>query len=155
MTREGLVLQIRGSEALVCPADTSDCNSCEAKHACMVLSGGGKKDSSFWVQNTVGAEKGDRVKLELKASSSITIIFTTFMVPVLMLFAGYLLMLSGTDGERALGAGAGLLAGIAVAIIVNRKLGSSRNFSLQVVRILKKSDGSSPKESNSGKYTEG
>ena len=155
MTREGLVLEIRGSEALVCPSDTSDCDICEAKHACMVMSGGRKRDNSFWVSNTVGAEKGDRVRLELKASSSITIILTTFMVPVLLLFAGYLFMLNGTDGERAIGAGVGLLAGIAVAVAVNGRLSSKRNFSLQIVRILNKADGSSQKDSSPGKYTEG
>lgn len=155
MTREAFVKKTDSGQALVCPADTSECNSCEAKHACMVISGGKKRDLSFWVSNTAGAKEGDRVKLELKASASITIILTTFMVPILLLFAGYLFMLNGSDGERAIGAGAGLLAGIAIAILANRKLSSRRNFSLHIVRILQRADGSPSEDISAGKYTEG
>ncbi|MFO8183593.1 MAG: SoxR reducing system RseC family protein [Candidatus Aegiribacteria sp.] len=142
MTREAIVREVRDGQALVCPVDTSECSACEARHACMTLSGGKREERSIWVANEVGAAPGDKVRLELKSAASLAIIAATFLIPVLLLFAGYLLMMGGPDADRAAGAGGGLLLGIIAAVIVNRRLGASRNYNMQIVKILERADGS-------------
>ncbi|MBD3277310.1 MAG: hypothetical protein GF388_03335 [Candidatus Aegiribacteria sp.] len=137
MTREGIVCEVKGRRAFIAPSDSSECDSCEAKHACHALSGGKEEDSGYWVINEIGAAKGDRVKLELSPSASITIILSTFLVPVLLLFAGYLFMLNGSDTERAIGAGIGLAAGILLAMIINRRMRSKDSYNVRITRILK------------------
>ena len=91
MTRKALVREVRDGLALVCPVDSSECDSCEAKHACLSLSGKKREERSFWLSNEAGASEGDIVRLELKPSASLAIITVTFLVPVLLLFAGYML----------------------------------------------------------------
>lgn len=140
MTRTGLVREVRGDQALICPADDNECDSCEARHACLSLSGGADRNADFWMQNDIGASPGDLVELELKSSSSLTIIASTFLLPVFLLFAGYLLMMNGPDSQRALGAGAGLVAGIAAAIVINKRLGAGKDYNMQMTKILKRAE---------------
>jgi positive regulator of sigma E activity len=142
MITEALVKEVRDGKALVCPMDSGECDSCEARHACLTLSGGKSRDGiSFWTENEAEASAGDIVSLELKPAASLTIITVTFLVPVLLLFTGYLFMSGGTDAQRAAGATAGLILGIVVAIVVNRRMGTHKNFNMRIVRILEKADG--------------
>ncbi len=140
MIRNGLVREVRGEEALICPTDGSECNSCEAKHACLSLSGGKERNTDFWIPNDLGASRGDLVELELRSSASLTIIASTFLLPVFLLFAGYLFMMNGTDLQRALGAGVGLVAGIVSAIVINKRLGTKKGYNMQMTKILEKAD---------------
>ncbi len=150
MIRNGLVREVRGEEALICPTDGSECNSCEARHACLSLSGGKERNTDFWMPNDLGASPGDLVELELRSSASLTIIASTFLLPVFLLFAGYLFMMNGTDLQRALGAGVGLVAGIVSAIVINKRLGTKKGYNMQMTEILKKAcsdtDGKDVKE---------
>ncbi|NOQ22857.1 MAG: hypothetical protein GQ565_09475 [Candidatus Aegiribacteria sp.] len=140
MTRKGLVRKVRGDEALICPADGNECDSCEARHACLSLSGGSGRKTDFWMLNDIGASPGDMVELELRSSASLTIIASTFLLPVFLLFAGYLFMMNGTDLQRALGAGAGLVAGIVSAIVINKRLGTRKGYNMQMTKILERAD---------------
>lgn len=143
MTRKGLVRELKGNEALICPADGDECDSCEARHACLSLSGGKDRKADFWMINDIGASPGDLVELELKSSASLTIIASTFLLPVFLLFAGYLFMMNGSDSQRALGAGAGLIAGIVTAIVINKRIGAKKGYSMQITKILERSDNNS------------
>lgn len=140
MTRKGLVREVRGDEALICPADDNECDSCKARHACFSLSGAKDKNADFWMLNDIGASPGDLVELELRSSASLTIIVSTFLLPVFLLFAGYLFMMNGTDLQRALGAGAGLVAGIVSAVVINKRLGTRKGYNMQMTKILERSD---------------
>ena len=140
MTREGIVCEVKGGKAFVAPSDSSECDSCEARHACHALSGGSKEDPGYWVINEIGAVKGDRVRVELSPTASITIILSTFLLPVLLLFSGYLFMLNGSDWERAAGAGAGLAAGIVLAMLVNKRMRSKDSYNVRITRILEKTE---------------
>lgn len=152
MTRNGLVREIKGDEALVCPADGSECDTCEARHACLSLSGGAGADTDFWVHNDVGAAPGDLVELELKSSASLAIIASTFLVPVFLLLTGYLLMMNGSDTQRALGAAAGLLAGIVAAIVINKRLGAKKGYNMQMTKVLEQTDSHSKAGSDAGSH---
>lgn len=155
MIRKGLVREIRGDEALVCPADGSECDTCEARHACLSLSGGTGANKDFWVHNDVGAAPGDLVELELKSSASLTIIASTFLVPVFLLFTGYLLMMNGSDSQRALGAAAGLLAGIVGALVINKRLGARKGYNMQMTRVLEEAGSNSIVSTDTGSDMEG
>ena len=140
MTRKGFIREVRGDEALICPADGNECDSCEARHACLSLSGGSDRNADFWMSNDISASPGDLVELELRSSASLTIIAATFLLPVFLLFAGYLFMMNGTDLQRALGAGAGLIAGIVAAVVINRRLGTRKGYNMQMMKILERAD---------------
>lgn len=149
MTREGVVSEVKGRKAFVTPTDSGECDTCEARHACHALSGGKKQDPGYWVINGIGAAEGDRVRVELSPAASITIIVSTFLVPVLLLFAGYLFMLNGSDAERAAGAGAGLAAGILLTMTINRRMRSKESCNIKITRILEKNGDAYDKESTS------
>jgi positive regulator of sigma E activity len=155
MTKNGLVREVKEGEALICPADGNECDTCEARHACLSLSGGTGADADFWVQNDVGAAPGDLVELELKSSASLTIIASTFLVPVFLLFTGYLLMMNGTDSQRALGAAAGLLAGIVAALVINKRLGAKKGYNMQMTIVLEKAYSHSIVSTDAGSHMEG
>lgn len=141
MTRKGLVREVRGDEALICPVDAGECDSCEARHACLSLSGGKGRNTEFWIPNDIDASPGDLVELELRTSASLIIIASTFLLPVFLLFAGYLIMMNGTDAQRALGAGAGLVVGIAAAVVNNKRLGARKSYNMQMTKILERAPG--------------
>ncbi len=155
MTRKGLVREVKGDEALICPTDGNECDSCEAKHACLSLSGGKERNTDFWMPNDLGASPGDLVELELRSSASLTIIASTFLLPVFLLFAGYLFMMDGTDLHRALGAGAGLLAGIVSAIVINKRLGAKKGYNMQMTKILERAETDTAGRITSGTELEG
>ena len=140
MTRQGIVREVRGEEALICPTDGSECDSCEVKHACISLSGCTERNTDFSMPNDKCASCGDLVELQLRSSASLTIIASTFLLPVFLLFTGYLFMMNGTDLQRALGAGVGLVAGIVSAVVINKRLGMKKGYNIQMTKILKKAD---------------
>ena len=135
MLRNGIVLELRGKEALVSMSGGEGCGSCESKHACFSLTGGRSKEIRFWMENEAGASPGDIVELEISPGASLRVIIVTFLVPVLLLAAGYLLMSNGDDRSRALGAGAGLVVGIALAILANRKLSRREGGDMRMIRV--------------------
>ena len=107
------------------------------------------------MSNDIGASPGDLVELELRSSASLTIIASTFLLPVFLLFAGYLFMMNGTDLQRALGAGAGLVAGIVSAIVINKRLGSKKGYNMQMMRILERAETDTTGRITSGNELEG
>ncbi len=138
MNRRALVLKVEKGRAYVSPVDVSDCEGCEAGNACRSFSGKNRKPRPFWVLDDIGVSEGDVVDVELKPSVSLTIISVTFLVPVLMLFAGYLFTLGGSTLEVASGSGIGLLAGILFSVLVNRRLAYGKGFGMRVTNVVKK-----------------
>jgi len=90
------------------------------------------------VGNRADARPGDLVEVELKTSSTIWVIAVTFLLPVAMLFAGYLVGAPGGAGSAALGALAGLVAGGILALGANRALCRRSSFRMEVVRVLER-----------------
>ncbi len=134
MTRSGKVLERRGDEVLVTLTGGEECSGCGARHSCHAITGGKPRERRTWMQNTVDASPGDLVELELAPSTSLTIISTTFLLPVLALAVGYMVT-TGTDLSRALGAGIGLVVGILLAVLFNRRmLSRGRDYGLKIVR---------------------
>jgi len=133
MTRNGIVVALEGDTATVSLTGSAGCGSCEARHACFSLSPGSGKEVTCRVANATGVSVGDVVVLELAPAASLKAILATFLLPVLTLVAGYLLTSGGGDARGAAGAGAGLLVGIALAVLVNRRLTGRGETSLRIV----------------------
>jgi positive regulator of sigma E activity len=140
MKRNGIILEVRDDEALVSLSGAGECDGCEARSACFSLSGGKSSNPESWMRNEAEAQVGDFVELELAPAASLAMITSTFLLPVMLLTAGYFFMMNETDSVRAIGAGVGLLAGIAAAIVINRRLGSKKNFNMRMTRIIEKAD---------------
>lgn len=136
MRHNGVIRQLQGNRALVELSGGESCSGCSQRHACFSLTGGEVKTRKAWVENRVGADVGDLVEVELKTSATISTIAVTFLLPVIMLFAGYLVGApSGTAGA-AVGAMAGLLVGGLLAVGLNRALCKRSSFQMEVLRIL-------------------
>ncbi|MCD4847239.1 MAG: SoxR reducing system RseC family protein [Candidatus Aegiribacteria sp.] len=140
MKRNGIVLKVRDDEALVSLSGAGECDGCEARSACFSLSGGKSSNPESWMKNEKDAQPGDLVELELAPAASLTMITSTFLLPVLLLTAGYFFMMNESDSVRAMGAGVGLLVGIIAAVVINRRLGSKKGFNMSMTRILEKAD---------------
>lgn len=140
MKRTGTVIRVEDGMALVSCGGSEACATCQAKHACQFLSGGGDQKAESWMKNSAGAFPGDTVELELSPRASLTIIASTFLLPVLLLAAGYLFMMNQSDTGRAAGAGVGLLVGILISIHINRRLGSRDEFAMKMCGIPVGSD---------------
>lgn len=140
MKRNGIILEVRDDEALVSLSGAGECESCEARSACFSLSGGRSSNLESWMKNETGAHPGDLVELELAPAASLAMITSTFLLPVLLLTAGYFFMMNESDSVRAIGAGVGLIFGIVAAIVINRRLGSKKGFNMSMTRILEKAD---------------
>ena len=136
MTRNGIILELREDEAFVSLTGAEECESCAAKGSCFTLSSKRKREDKLWLRNEVGAAVGDMVELELAPSASLKVISVTFLVPVLLLVFGYMFASSGSDGQRAVGAAIGLVTGVIIALLVNRKLAASGFTGLTLARII-------------------
>ena len=138
MRHSGVVREERPGEVLVEYSGGESCAGCSQRHACFSLTGGDVKTRKAWLGNRVDARPGDLVEVELKTSSTICVIAVTFLLPVAMLFAGYLVGAPGGAGSAALGALAGLVAGGLLALGVNRALCRRSSFQMEVVRVLER-----------------
>ena len=140
MKRNGIILEVKGDEALVSFSGSGECDDCEARSAFFSLSGRKSSNPESWMRNEAEAQVGDLVELELAPAASLIMITSTFLLPVLLLTAGYFFMMNETDSVRAIGAGVGLLVGIVAAVVINRRLESKKNFNMRMTRILEKAD---------------
>jgi positive regulator of sigma E activity len=139
MRHNGVVREERAGRALVEISGGESCSGCSRRHACFGLTGGGVKTRKVWAENRIEARPGDMVEVELKTSSTIGVIAVTFLLPVVMLFAGYLVGAPGGAGSAALGALAGLAAGGLIAVGVNRALCRRSSFRMEILRVLERS----------------
>ncbi|MBC8428880.1 MAG: SoxR reducing system RseC family protein [FCB group bacterium] len=137
MKRTGNVVEIRNGDAVVILCGGEGCNSCKSKNSCFALAGGKTRETQVIVSNELGAKTGDLVELEMAPSVSMTLIITTFLVPVIMLAIGYSVMMDGSDMARAAGAGIGLCIGIIISIVVNKRLTSKRKCNFRMTTINK------------------
>jgi positive regulator of sigma E activity len=137
MIHTGVVRELRGLNALVA-VDASQCGSCSTRSTCYGLSGKGPEDRVLSATNLAGAAVGDKVEVELRARASMTTIFVTFLFPVLIMGVGYALFSRWGALSGAAGAFGGLVAGLGLSWIINRRLCSAPGFGLTVVSVLEK-----------------
>lgn len=137
MRQTGVVLRTEADRALVSMGGTESCGACGNREFCKALSPRTEGKAESWVENKAGAAKGDIVEVELKPSSALLAIATTFLLPVALMLLGYFAGPAGTPLRRAAGAGAGLIVGIAVSVFVNRSIAGRPGFSTEIVKVVR------------------
>ncbi len=135
MLHTGVIREVRGQVAVVC-VDAAQCGSCSEKSTCYGLSGRKPGDRLIEAVNEAGASVGDRVEVEFRARASMAAISITFLLPVLLMGAGFAALNPRGAAAGAAGAAAGLLIGLAIAWYLNRRIGKRPGFGLTVTRVL-------------------
>jgi positive regulator of sigma E activity len=135
MLHTGVVREVREGTAVVA-VDGSGCGACSARGACFSLSGKAPGERILEARNDAGAGIGDTVEVEFRLQASMTSISVTFLVPVALMGAGYVIAMPGGTSMAALGAGAGLAAGLFLAWAVNRMLCRRPGYGLSVRRVV-------------------
>ena len=135
------VVSTDGSTALVRASGSSGCASCSESSGCgtrslMAVFGG--KTSMLRVANTVGAQAGDNVEIEIEQAKIIKMSALSYLVPLLGLIGGGMIgsALRFGDGIAFAGAMLGLLAGFFYSNRVYTSERWEREIAPSCVRLL-------------------
>ncbi len=118
------------------------CMACESHGACRSL-GGQVKDHLLVIRNPLQAQPGQWVSLHLPESSVMGASAVLYLVPAVTLITGAAagnaaqgLLGIAADPSTALGAGLGLLLGLGLVFLLNRRLGGLQAYQPRMVAIL-------------------
>ena len=116
--------------------------ACESKGACTAL-GGQVKDHILVIPNPLAAEPGQWVSLHMPESSVLRASAVLYGLPALTLILGAAAgnsmaagLCIGDDPGTALGAGAGMVVGLGIMWLLNRRLGGRAHYKPHMVSIL-------------------
>lgn len=114
-----------------CGHDCASCGGCGPESSTQVTA---------VADNKLGARPGDTVRVESESSRVLGMAFVLYMVPFVLLFAGYLI----ASGPLGLGEGASfavglacLAAGFAANLLVDRRIRTSRPIRFRITEVLK------------------
>lgn len=136
MVHTGTVREVNDSLALVA-VDPTRCGRCPGRGACMGLSRGVER--LLEAVNEAEARVGDTVEVELKPGTAMRAVLLVFVLPVLLMGAGYL-SVRGDPLTGALGATAGLSAGLALSWFASSRLRTRPGCGMTVKRVLETGD---------------
>jgi sigma-E factor negative regulatory protein RseC len=143
MQEEGVVRSLHGGMAQVESVQTDACATCGARGACHAM--GGEKTRVVTALNEADAQVGDKVMLSMPRRAVLSASFLVYMVPVLGLILGAVLgnaYAPRWGWEPQSGAVLAGLAGLAVSWLavsrLARKLAKHSDFTVRIVRVLKK-----------------
>ena len=129
----GEVIELHGRKARVKILRSDGCESCEMHDHCFRKNG---KELTMSVQNSVDADVGDRVEIEIGGREYLGSVVVVFILPTILFLLFYFIgnhLFSEVFG--ILFAFGGLFAGMVVAWIIGKgKLGE--RFGYKIVRIL-------------------
>ncbi|MFH1976790.1 MAG: SoxR reducing system RseC family protein [Pseudomonadota bacterium] len=139
---EGIVLRTGLGTAWVKTTKSDACNSCNAKDACNMLSGG--KESEIEAINKIGAIADDRVVIGFESSSLLKASFLLYILPVVFMITGALMgqkfSLKYGLNETLFSAGAAFLS-FAVAFLIVRLLGNKMAqkdaYKAKIIKIIR------------------
>ena len=117
-----LVVHVRES---ACSGDCHKCSGCGAAKETILLK----------AQNPIGARRGDLVKLESASGPVLKAAAVLYLVPMLLFFAGY----AAGDflwNRGALTACVAFIAGIALAVLYDRKLGKTEKTGYTITEFV-------------------
>lgn len=138
MIQRGIVQKVSDGNAEVAVGGGEGCSTCNARESCMTITGKKPEAKLITVENVLNASAGDAVELELPVSATMRIISITFLLPVVLLLAGYWVMMPAGPTQGAIGAVGGLVIGIAAALFANRAMSSSGKYRMRMKSIIEK-----------------
>jgi sigma-E factor negative regulatory protein RseC len=115
-----MTIQIRSSE---------NCSACASKSACF-FAGPSSNYRYIKIHSVSGYKEGNTISLDYRESSKILAAVVVFLIPIVLLLAGYFVgnsLIKGSGGG-ILGAVSGFLVSIGVIYLLNRILARSRLF---------------------------
>ena len=125
------------------------CGSCAARGTCKTLGGGMDKAVLFTLENSIGAQKGDKVQITMSESSVLTASIVLYLVPAVMLIAGSLVAwniakIKNYDSDATVLSGAltGLLIGFFFTWLIGKILTSHNAIIPTMTAIVFRKDNS-------------
>ena len=142
-TEEGLVIKTDDDYAWIQTIRSAGCESCQSRHACQTLGGGGN-EMLVKAVNPVGAVEGDQVVVEFNTGSLLKGTFLIYMFPIICLLigAGIGVKLSRAYGldesilSAAVGFGA-LVLSILLVIFIGNHMGKKDAYRPRIIRVKK------------------
>lgn len=139
----GTVKETANGMVLIEAEPVNMCSSCSAKGACHTSSG---KKRALWIENKIGAEKGDIIDFEIKEGNVIISSILIYLFPVIMLFTGIVFGIKyppflKSDPEAS-GAAIGivlLVLSYAIIRLISKMLNKNRGFTPVIKEIVSKS----------------
>ncbi len=138
MIQRGVIQELNENMAKIVIGGGEGCNTCSSKESCVAITGTRPEEKIIEAENTLDASVGDVVELELPVIITMNIIGITFMVPVLLLIAGYWIMMPGGSTQGVIGAVAGLVIGMIIALVSNRALGKNAAYKMRMTKLIAK-----------------
>ena len=131
----GTVVKIKGKRAIVRFDRKSACDSC---HMCAVTRDGMKVETL--VENTLSANVGDYVAVEMGSKFVLTAAAVVYIIPLLLIGAGLWLGTLFSEAHQIIFAAAGLVLGFAVAVLCDRAARRKKGFAPHMARFAQKSE---------------
>lgn len=114
-----------------CGHDCASCSGCGPESVAAVTA---------VADNSLGARPGDTVQVESESRQVLSIAFVLYLVPLVLLFAAYFI----ASGPLKLGEGislslglTGLAAGIAINVLIDRRLKREKSVQFRITEVLK------------------
>ncbi len=135
MLETGTVLEVTTTTAKIRLEPTASCDSCGHKGSCA-----GSAGKSFVVdaENACSAQPGDCVQVEMTPAPAWMAIVFVFVVPIVLMLAGFAVgyQLTAQDWGAAVGAALGLVAGFISMWAANRTLLTHPEYNPTIIRVL-------------------
>lgn len=135
MRQEAIITNVRDdglAEVVVerqslCGGNCSECSECKYENLMKSL-----------VKNPIGAERGQRVYIDTPTKGVVKGALTIYVLPIIMLFIGYFVasLLSMSEGACIAFAFGGVLIGIAIAMVISRKMQSKDPTPAEIVSLI-------------------
>lgn len=111
----------------ICGGDCNGCEGCKYEHLMKSL-----------VQNPIGAHRGQHVMIETPTAGVVKGALAIYVLPIVMLIAGYMLaaMLSLGEGMCILAAFGAALVGVIIAIVVSKKRHAADPTPTKIVSVI-------------------
>jgi len=134
---QATVVELRGQRAKIALRSEDECEHCFAQHMCNLGHDGVRY---LDIENTLGAQIGDAVEVYLPSQNVLLMAFLVYMVPLIMLLAGYLLG-NGLSGSEHIGTATGVLALIGSFLglrFIDKRIAQQARWNPVIRRVLAK-----------------
>ena len=132
-SERGIVLELRDQRALIQTQRRSSCQSCQLENSCgqgLISKLGSEKSMEFWVDNSLDAQVGQTVTIDVPDEGLLYASVLMFLVPLIIMLASAGLAFATTENELlSIVAGIiGLLVGFYFARVKSQSMQNDSRF---------------------------